>query len=108
MTLTENTMTPTIKTTFVDHHADLLFQAGGLAVVRTQDIPDWWLDSLKDSRLASRERAGETHRVASIPTALVEKWQREGFDVYREPIKAIVKRLKDQGFHQFLTTEKRV
>lgn len=97
-----------MRTLFVDHHADLKFQAGELAVVRTQDIPSWWLDSLKDSRLASRERAGETHRVASIPTALVEQWQRQGFDVYREPIRAIVKRLRDEGYHQFLTTEKRI
>lgn len=97
-----------IRETFVDHKADLLFQAGELAVVRTQDIPDWWLESLKDSRLASRERAGETHRVCSVPTALAEKWLREGFDVYREPARAIVKRLREQGYDQFIATEKRV
>jgi hypothetical protein len=97
-----------IRETLIDHTADLKFQAGGLAVVRTQDIPDWWLESLKDSRLASRERAGETHRVASIPTALAEKWLREGFDVYREPARAIVQRLRAQGYEHFLTTEKRV
>jgi hypothetical protein len=100
-------MTP-ITNTLIDHQADLLFQAGGLAVVRTQDVPADWLENLKDCRLASRERAGETHRVASIPTALVEAWQRKGFDVYREPIKAIVKRLRDEGYHQFLATEKRI
>lgn len=97
-----------IRETFIDHRADLVFQAGEPAIVRAQDIPAWWLDSLKDARIASRQRAGETHRVCSVPTALAEKWLREGFDVYREPARAILKRLRDEGFHQFIATEKRI
>jgi hypothetical protein len=101
-------VTPQITNTLVDHRADLVLQAGELAVVRTQDVPDWWMDSLRDARLASRQRAGETHRVCAVPTALAEQWLRQGFDVYREPAKAIVKRLRDEGYHQFIATEKRI
>lgn len=94
--------------TLIDPEADLKFQAGSLAVVRTQDIPAWFLDSLKDARTASAQRAGETHRVASIPAALVETWQRQGFDVMKEPARAIVARLKAQGLEHFLATNKAI
>lgn len=93
-------------TILIDHSADLVMQAGELAVVREQDIPNWFLDSLKDSRTSSAQRAVDIHRVCSIPTALVEKWQREGFDVMKEPARAIVARLKAQGYEHFLATDK--
>lgn len=91
---------------FIDHSARLVESLGELAVVREQDVPDWFLESLKDSRIASAQRAGDTHRVCSIPTALVEQWQREGFDVMKETARAIVARLKARGYEHFLATDK--
>lgn len=92
----------------IDYHADLVSQAGSLGLVRTQDIPASFLDSLADCRAASAQRAGDVHRVASVPAALVDKWRREGFDIFREPARAIVKRLRDEGFDGFIATNKRV
>jgi len=92
----------------IDAEADLVFQAGQIGIVRTQDIPQSFLDHLKDCRAASAARAGDVHRVASIPAALVETWKRQGFDVMREPAKAIVARLKAQGYEHFLATDKKV
>ena len=49
-------------------------------------------------------------RVASIPTIVVEKWMREGFDIMTGEHSAaeIVKKLKQENLHAFLTTEKSV
>lgn len=95
-------------TQLLDHHADVRFEAGDAGIVRVQEIPDWFVDSLKDARSASTARAGETHRVCSVPAALVETWQRQGFDVMKEPARAIVKRLREQGFEHFIATQKAV
>lgn len=92
----------------IEHEAALIESVGERAIMRVQHIPQEFLDGLRDCRNASSAAAGETHRVASIPCALVEKWQREGFDVFREPIRAIVARLKAEGYDFFLTTNKAV
>lgn len=98
----------TMTIQLIDHDARLVETAGERAILRVQDIPQEFLDGLRDCRHASCAAAGETHRVASIPHALVEKWQREGFDVLREPIRAIVRRLKAEGYDHFLTSNKAV
>ena len=49
-------------------------------------------------------------RVASIPTIVVEKWMREGFNIMTGEHSAaeIVARLKNENLEAFLTTEKSV
>lgn len=94
--------------TLIEHHADLIFQAGERAVKTVQHLPQAFLDSLRADRNASSAPATESYRVASIPNALVEKWQREGFDVFRESARDIVARLKAEGYDHFLTTDKAV
>ena len=47
-------------------------------------------------------------RVASIPTAVIVQWSREGFNVYEETGAAIVKRLYDQNLDAFMATDKRI
>ena len=75
----------------------------------TQDISQAFLDYLKDSRNASKDQSeGEFMRVASIPVAVVEQWQREGFNIYEATGPEIVKRLKDQNLDAFMATEKRI
>ena len=77
----------------------------------TQDIPQWHLDKLKEQRNAStKQREGEFMPVASIPTVVVEKWMREGFDIMsgKHSAAEIVKRLKAENLEAFLTTEKSV
>jgi len=76
----------------------------------TQDIPQWHLDNLKDQRTnSSQQREGEMMKVASIPTAVIEKWMREGFNVMTDKnitAKEIVNKLKNENLDAFLTTEK--
>jgi hypothetical protein len=92
-----------------DVHVDLGEDLDGAYIKRTQDIPDSYLRGLRLEREASLSTpAGEFHRVASIPVAVVEKWLREGFDIHREPIQAVLTRLDREGLDAFKTTNKRV
>jgi hypothetical protein len=77
----------------------------------TQTISDEFLTGLKEQRNASKDqREGDFMRVASIPVVVVEKWMREGFDVMsgKHSAAEIVKKLKQENLHAFLTTEKSV
>ncbi|MGC3025833.1 hypothetical protein ACPUER_11885 [Burkholderia sp. DN3021] len=72
-----------------------------------QVIPDSLLQSLADKRLASHNvREREMMHVASIPAALVDRWLREGYDVFQEPIKKTVAKLKNENLEYFLATAK--
>ena len=89
------------------------FIQDGDTVVRkhTQEIPTQFVDQLKAERdNSSSVREGEFMKVASIPTVIVEKWMREGFNIFDKNIngKEIVKRLKAENLDAFLTTDKRV
>lgn len=79
-----------------------------LTVKRFQDIPKEFLDSLAESRAASKERAGEFHKAASIPAALHEAWLRQGYDCTKEPVKKTLAKLKQEGLDYFIATEKRL
>lgn len=77
------------------------------AIRRTQEITPEFLTNCHDNRVASNHLPmGEFHQFASIPVAVVEHWMRLGFDVYKEPMKAILKRLHDEDLTAFLTTDK--
>ena len=78
----------------------------------TQHIPQWHLDNLREQRNNSTgRREGDFMRVASIPTSVVEKWMREGFDILSDKNitgQEIVKRLKAENLDAFLTTDKSI
>ncbi len=80
----------------------------GLTIRKDQEITSDFLDGLKEDRMASKARANEFHKVASIPVVVVEKWLREGFDIYREDLKSIMKKLHAEDLQAFIATEKKV
>lgn len=82
----------------------------GLLVSHKQEIPQTFIDECSDWRKAQgrMSRTKEHHKVADIPVIFVHKWLQEGFNIYQEPLTAIVKKLKREGLDHFLTTEKRV
>ena len=85
--------------------------ADGVFRKHEQNIPQSFLDDLKEQRNASKsQREGDYMRVASIPTVIVEKWMREGFDIMSGEHSAheIVRKLKAENLEAFLTTEKSV
>ena len=80
----------------------------GVTIRKDQFISSDFLDGLKEDRLASKARSREFHKVASIPVVVVEKWLREGFDIYHEDLKAIMKKLRDEDLTAFIATDKKV
>ena len=83
-----------------------------LVVKREQPIPQSFLDRLKCERNESSKnsRMGDYHKVASIPTVVVEKWMREGFNIFDKNVKLseIVARLKNESLEAFMATNKQI
>jgi hypothetical protein len=79
-----------------------------LLIRKDQTITQEFLEGIKEDRLASNSRAGEYHKVASVPTVVVEKWLREGFDIWRETPQAILKKLRSENLDAFIATTKRI
>lgn len=79
---------------------------------QTQEIPQWHLDKLAAERKANAgKRSGDFMKVASIPTVVIEKWLREGFDVMSDKNitgREIVARLKAENLDAFLVTDKQI
>ena len=81
------------------------------SVVRKTDqaIPQAFLSELRRTREDSvRHNTGDYQSVAKVPVAVHEKWKREGFDMFKETPKAILKRLRDENLDAFITTNKRL
>jgi len=92
-----------------ENEPKLVAQAGELAVKNEQYIPQAFLDHLADLRFQSMQSpAGDLHRVASIPTALVDHWKRNGFDIHKATPAEILSKLRLEGFDHFITTAKRI
>ena len=85
--------------------------ADGVFRKHTQNITQDFLDDIKEQRNNSTgKREGEFMRVASIPTVVVEKWMREGFNILDPNVngKEIIRRLKAENLDAFLTTDKQI
>lgn len=78
----------------------------GLFIKKQQFISDEFLTANRDARFESKAPSKEYHRFASIPVVVVEQWLKEGFDVYKESPKAIMKRLRQQNLEAFITSNK--
>jgi len=99
------------KTKLFDIDTNYDQDSDGVFRKHTQHISQEFLDGLKEQRNASLDqREGEFMRVASIPVVVVEKWMREGFDLFSGQHSAheIVRKLKEENLEAFLTTDKRV
>ena len=100
-------MTNLIEPLYTFHEGDS--EDRKLVIQRTQEIPDDFLDTCRQERLAQAAGpVGNFMKVASIPTVIVEKWLREGFDIHKESAKAIVARLRAEDLSAFLTTNRRI
>ena len=83
--------------------------ADGLFLKTTQEIPDEFLATLRETKDASgTERCRELHRVACIPTAVADRWMALGFNVFEEKAPAILSRLRAEHLDAFIVTNKRV
>jgi hypothetical protein len=86
-----------------------LLDTDGFVIQRTQEITDDFLQRNSDLRFQSSQApAKDLHQFASIPVAVVEKWWREGFDIYNESARSIISRLRYENLDAFITTTKRI
>ena len=92
----------------IDNNVEFDENTEGLVIKRYQEIPHKWLDELKDERFQNSQSRvkNEYHRAASIPVEIVEKWMREGYDVFKEPISKSIARLKHENLDAFITSDK--
>ena len=80
---------------------------GRLILKREQAISQAFIDELRDFKHETgRNRTRTHHKVASIPAIFVDKFKRDGFDVFREKPKAVLAYLRAQGLEAFITTER--
>ena len=89
----------------LENDAAIRRNADGLYIFREQQITDDLLDELKSERLAKANmRKSNLNRVASVPTAVVELWGRQGLDFWRMSNKEIVARLNAHDLGAFVTS----
>lgn len=95
-----------IQSDFKLHKGD---ESSHFVVERYQDIPQEFLDQLaEDRKESSTSRMKDFHKVASIPEVLVQKWLREGFDIYQADVKEILAKLRAESLDYFIATERRI
>lgn len=98
-------MTQNLIETQVDFHD----QGEDLIIEKSQYLPQWWLDQLKDARFDSKTGSmGDYHRAASIPQSLHEQWLAQGYDCTKEPIRKTIAKLKHEGLDAFITTDRQI
>ena len=101
-----------MTTQIIDSRQTLLHGPGGeRGVLIEQTLPDSFLTNLAERRAESDSApSGDLLHFASIPAAVVEKWRREGFDVFSKAatVQEISKRLRAEDLTKFLATNKRV
>jgi hypothetical protein len=82
--------------------------SGELLVSYEQEITSEFLQDLQDRFVGSKDPSGELLCAAVIPTSIVDRWMRQGFNVFEEPIAASVARLRAENMGKFITTSKRI
>lgn len=82
---------------------------GKLIKATTQDIDTSYLEAIRWARTeAANRRCHELERTFTVPAVFVTKWLAQGFNIYREPHKEIIKRLHQEGLTDFICTPKRM
>ena len=101
----------TNKTNFIDTQHEFLDGDSKDEVVlrRYQEIPDSFLDEIKDIRNESSNKPmGDFHHYARIPDGVIEKWMMEGFDIFNADPKEILKKLHSDELDKLICTTKRL
>jgi len=97
------------KTNLIGIDTQFGANSDGVFIKKTQDIPNWHMNELKEQRNEStKKREGEFMKVASIPTIVAEQWMKQGYNIYEMTGKEIVKKLNEDNLQDFFTTDKRI
>lgn len=93
----------------LDVSVDFDVNVDGLYMVQRQEVTDDLLATLRSERIASSTiRAKDYHKVADIPTGVVEVWLRQGRPFYEAPAREVLRWLRNDGLDAFIATNKRI
>lgn len=92
----------------IDTNVALLESAGELGVHYTQDIPDHFVQDIQDRFTGANDATGNFLFVGSVPSALADRWMREGYNVFEEPIRKTLAKLKAENYGKFVGTSKSI
>lgn len=102
----ENPMTPAPMTRVNEHGAieNLVLDGTDRSDVITSEqfLGRDFYDNLDNAKEAFSFRLNGLTPVASIPESLVNKWIREGFDFYSAPANDINRKLRLEGYDNFI------
>lgn len=97
------------KVNLINPTPDLIGTVDGFAVKQQQFIPQSFLDDIRDIRENSLSTPmGDMVLAARIPVAVIDKWDREGFDYNNAPVQDILHKLQLEQLERFIATKKRL
>jgi len=79
-----------------------------LGVHYTQEIPDYFLQDIQDRSTGANDATGDLLFVGSVPAAVADRWMREGYNVFEEPIRKTLAKLKAENFGKLVGTSKSI
>jgi hypothetical protein len=79
-----------------------------LGVVYTQEIPDHFIQDIQDRFTGANDPTGNMLFVGSVPAAVADRWMREGYNVFEEPIAKTLAKLRAENMGKFIATSKQI
>jgi hypothetical protein len=79
-----------------------------LAVKFTQEIPDHFIQDIQDRFTGKNDATGDFLFVGSVPSAVADRWMREGYNVFEEPIAKTLAKLRAENMAKFIGTSKNI
>jgi hypothetical protein len=99
------------KTIIHSANEDMVFDKDkGIGFVANQFVSDSWQVGMRDEKAEStRKREKNFMHIGSIPVIFVNKWKRQGFDIFDKNVtfKDIAARLRAENLDDFISTAKR-
>jgi hypothetical protein len=92
----------------IETNVGLLESAGDIGVKYTQEIPDHFIQDIQDRFTGANDATGNMLFVGSVPAGVADRWMREGYNVFQEPIRKTLAKLKAENFGKFVGTSKSI
>lgn len=95
-------------TELIDTNVSLVPNVEGEAVKFSQHITDDFLNDIQDRFTGANDPTGEFLYVGSVPAAVADRWYREGYDIFKEPVQMTLAKLRAEDMGKFIGTSKRI
>jgi hypothetical protein len=92
----------------IETNVSLIESAGDTGVKYTQEITDDFVQDIQDRFTHANDPTDNFLFVGSVPAAIADRWMREGYNIYEEPIRKTLARLKAENFGKFVGTSKSI